>query len=419
MSDKPYTPDDAAIMLQALEAMRSPAGADLRAALASLPDSAPPTVAWIAALRKRFPADLLHAGLTLSALQSKARHKFPDVPWIWATPEALEQASSSAVARHKAARFRATGASRILDLCCGIGGDAMQLADLAPVTAIDLSSIRTTCLRFNLEQSPPRNPVEIVTGDIETALPSLPVDAFFHIDPARRQAQSSGHARRSAQYADLIPGPALLDRLVHQFPGGVIKLSPAVDFDSLPPGHLELVSERGTVVQALLWVGRFTDWLPIQRRTATIVQDTPWSYAATPETPSLEAPPLQGFLHELDGSMTRAGLAAPYARDKGLIPLTSDGGYLLGASLVRDVPLGAFRILAALPFSESRVSRALAEMPADQNGPMEVKTRGRLPGVETDRLQKIWSKAAPRNLTVLIFRHADDVAAVIARRAAR
>ncbi|HVT80989.1 MAG TPA: hypothetical protein VHM90_10050, partial [Phycisphaerae bacterium] len=95
---------------------------------------------------------------------------------------------------------------------------------------------------------------------------------------------------------------------------------------------------------------------------------------------------------------------------------------------VRDVPLAAFEILVAVRFSEARVAEALQRVAGGMAGgaggaggvggagPVEVKTRGGLPGIDTDRLQRVWSKAAPCGRTVLLFSYGGDVAAVIARR---
>ncbi len=422
MPPSAYLPDDARIAVAAIEALHSPAGAKLRAAITALPDPERPTVAQISALRKTFPANLLHAGLALAALQIKGHLKFPELSYVWTTPEALEQASGIAVARHKASRFRAASVANILDFCCGIGGDALALAEVAPVTAVDLSPVRTACLRYNLEQISRPHPVEIQTADIRTVSKSVSNDAFFHIDPSRRHSATGGKTQRSAQYEDLIPGPEVVEALITRFAGGVLKLSPAVNFSDLPPGHVELVSQHGTVLQALLWTGRFTEKLPVNRRTATIVGTSPWSFTGDIQS-SGEAPmpvePMTGYLYELDGTLTRGGLATAYAATKGLTPLTPDGGYLHANALITDPPLTTFQILTTVPFSEPRVAEALAHLPeSNTSGPIEVKTRGGLPGINTDQLQKTWTQTAPRNLTVLLFRHHDDVLAVIAKRLA-
>jgi hypothetical protein len=50
---------------------------------------------------------------------------------------------------------------------------------------------------------------------------------------------------------------------------------------------------------------------------------------------------------------------------------------------------------------------------------VEVKTRGRLPGIDTDELQRTWTKACPIARTILLFRHKNEVFAAIANRTAQ
>ncbi|HUO07674.1 MAG TPA: hypothetical protein VM008_05200 [Phycisphaerae bacterium] len=440
---RPYSPHDASITLPALQFLHSPPGEQLRAHIADLLATHPsPTVADIAALRKSHPPDVVHAALTLGQAQKKAHAKFPQLPYLWAVPEALEQATDAAVAAHKATRFAALNPSNILDLCAGIGGDTMALAKIAPVTApviaYDLSPIRTTCLRYNLNSLELQ--AEIRTKDVRTLLSASKTDnpynsdrnwgeiandvhtlaisppsALFHIDPARRSG-----GKRSPHFEDLIPGPDILLPLIEQFSGGAIKLSPAVDFDSLPAGHLEVISHDRSVVQAVLWTGKLAETFPPHTRTATIISPhhPPFSHTAqTGRSPSIPAAPGHfAYLFEVDPALTRAGLAGTFAESLGLLPLTIDGGYAAGMDAQHHVALTPFRIIMTLPYSQERVAAALSHLTEGEHGAVEVKTRGGLPGIDTDRLQLIWSAATPTRRTVLIYRQGNDVVATIADR---
>lgn len=419
----PYTPDDARITTAALEFLRSPPGLLLRNALVELPDPAAASVAQIASLRKKFPAEPLHAGLALFAQQARARRKFPNLPFVWATPEALEQATGRRVAEWKAARFARARPARIYDLCCGIGGDALALADAAPTTAVDLSPIRTACLRFNAmdESPPPRFAPEILTADIASMIEQIPPGALIHIDPARRITHSRGK-KRSPHYADSIPPPALIEKFFSRVcageGGGAIKLSPATDFSELPEGHLELISDKGTVVQAVLWRGVLAE--DSRKRTATVLADgqTPFSFTAVPGEVDLGALPAAPFtLYEVDGAVTRAGLAGALAEELEMVPVTGDGGYCVSAGpAISHTALTAFTVRAVTRFSESRVMEVLGELPAVASRALEVKSRGHLPGVDTDHLQRAWSKGAPVGRTVLLFAYEGDTVAAVGER---
>ena len=102
-----------------------------------------------ARLRKVYPNELVRAALSLHELRHKAKGKFSRAAAMWFDRKGLEQSTSEAIARHKAQRFEGP----VWDLCCGIGGDAIALAERCDVTAVDLNT--TTCLRaeWNAEAS--------------------------------------------------------------------------------------------------------------------------------------------------------------------------------------------------------------------------------------------------------------------------
>jgi hypothetical protein len=413
-----YVPDDAKITVSSLEFLHSDAGASLLAAVAELlAANSSPTVSEFAAFRKNHPADVVHAAFAVARAQHHGISpdgKFPALPFIWAIPEALEQSTDAVVAKHKASRFAEAAVTEIVDLCAGIGGDTMALANVAPVTAVDLSAPRVLCLRWNIEIAAPRFPVQAIKGDVRAILPSLPATAAFHIDPARR---SAGH--RSASYEDLMPGPEILAEVIAHFTGGAIKLSPAVDFDTLPPGHLELISHNRTVVQAVLWTGVLAARFPPNTRIATVVRQgqPPLTFTAEQQPVSVptaddSSPP---YFYETDGAFTRAGLSGPLAASLHLQPVTTDGGYLSGQTLLHHPALTPFSTLLTVRYSDDRVAAALSQV-GGEPGPVEVKTRGGLPGIDTDRLQKLWTKKTPVRRTVLIYRRGGEILATLAAR---
>jgi hypothetical protein len=418
-----YAPNDSSLTVDDLASLRTPTGRSLLHEVAALlAHSAAPAVNDVARLRRHYSAQSVHAALTLAQLQPRAREKFPDLAedFIYALPEALEQATDTAIASHKASRFHQAGATHILDLCCGIGGDTRALAGIAPVTAIDLSAARLACLQYNLQPHPPTHPITTQIADV-TTIP-LPRDALFHIDPARRS-----HGKRSARFADLIPGPDFLQRLIHELPGGALKLSPAVDFDSLPsdpPAHLEIISHNRSVVQAVLWTGKLAALFPPNTRTATMFTNHQLitTFTASSGRGSISERPGNApfYLYEADPAFTRSQLAHALAHDLGLISLTDDGGYLASPAanpLVTHSALTPFQVLTLIPYSEKNVIAQLHKSSgAAPQGAVEVKTRGKIPAINTDHLQVLFSKAVPRRQTVLIFRHAGGICAAIATR---
>lgn len=419
-----YIPDESRLSLPALEFLLTPAGHDLLTQAADIRESTP---AAISKLRKNATAEQVHAALITAEVRRKAagpKGKFPDIAEsFFSPPEALEQATGLSIARYKAQHLeRLNRPLVIVDFCAGVGGDTLGLASVAPTLAIEMSPVRAWCLQQNAAALGVK--IDVIQNDLLKVLPTLrehlaekypgrhPV---FHIDPARRSAGKRSHA-----YADIIPGPEVITQLMAMFPAGMVKLSPGVDFNELPPGVVELISNSRQVVQTVLWTGQHNHRLtppqpnaPI--RIASIVPPTgqPISYVSTPTTPDAPQPP-QSYIYEVDPAVHRAGIAATITTSLNLAPLNTDGGYVTGPQLLHEPTLqAAFQHIATVPFGQIR--KALATLPPTTPGPVEVKTRGGL-DIDPDRLQKEFTKLSPTPCTVLIYRSNAGITATIGKR---
>src|SRR6476660_9640151 len=88
-------------------------------------------------LRQRYPAGLVASALAQQELRWRARAKFSRAMDLYFTRDGLEQASAEPVARHRAGRLAAAAGDAagrtpvIADLCCGVGGDLIALAEAA------------------------------------------------------------------------------------------------------------------------------------------------------------------------------------------------------------------------------------------------------------------------------------------------
>src|SRR5215213_29641 len=113
-------------------------------------------------LRRRSPGvdpALAAAAMTQAALRLRARAKFgADAERMWFTPDGLEQATRTEVARHRAARIwrwlevgDALSPGAVLDAGCGIGGDLVALARTGAVVAgVDRDPLRVAVAEANL-----------------------------------------------------------------------------------------------------------------------------------------------------------------------------------------------------------------------------------------------------------------------------
>ena len=153
-------------------------------------------VAAVARLRKVCAdAEIVRTALVLAEARRKAVPKFgaTRAATLWADPAGVEMASSLVVADHKATRFNVMVAEWPgVDLCCGIGGDAMGIAPALDLTAVDLDPVRAWMAGRNAE-------CHAACADATTFEIG---EATVHVDPARRREGGA----RVWRAEDLRPG---------------------------------------------------------------------------------------------------------------------------------------------------------------------------------------------------------------------
>ncbi|MEL7088679.1 MAG: hypothetical protein AAGL98_09610, partial [Planctomycetota bacterium] len=354
--------------------------------------------------------------LELIKARRKATVKFPGrAETLIADAAGVEQASSLAVARHKAGRFRDAGFSQITDVCCGIGGDAMGLSAAGlSVAAVDLDPVRAWMAGLNAGCTMRvADAAELLTQ----TLPGIAGVTAMHVDPARRT-----DAGRVFRLNDYQPGPATLLQLLDRFPDAGIKLSPAVNLDELEAfiptfrndqggggRELEFISEAGRLVQAVLWTGRLAR--PDTPRSATlIVGERSRTVAGVPSEPGFSLP--QRYLFTVDAAAERAGLLHTF----GLPAIHPRLGLLTS-----DLPdphtnpwLTGFELLAELPWHSHEPKKVRDWLHAHDAGIVEVKTRGK--AVDPDHAQRQLRGPGVTPYTVFVLRFDQRLAALITRR---
>src|SRR5579883_2740615 len=149
--------------LEMFRQLCTPAGQAALAEAASLAPTEPMFLQCFETLHKQHPPELAKAAL----------EKFIHADRMFFTRQALEQASSEVVARHRANRFVSFG--QMADLCCGIGGDALTLAAAGvKVEAVDSDPLRIAIAEANAAALDVGDRVRCHIGDAVT-LP-LPED---------------------------------------------------------------------------------------------------------------------------------------------------------------------------------------------------------------------------------------------------
>jgi len=419
-------------------------------------------VAW---LRKRWPADRVNLALQWIEATRKAQAKFGELPpGFVADVAGVEQASSRAVAAYKASRFSRVMERRrrrertVLDLCCGIGGDAMSFERAGLKTlGVDRDPVRAWMCRRHSGAC-------VACADL-AAVSSH--GRWVHVDPSRRDASG----RRRHGLSELIPGPEAVGRVVREAKGAAIKLGPGTSVEQVRDWlaavrcSCDYVSENGRLVQLIVWTGELAE----PDRTATLIRsengaarptvdrvispprvgtgeqsgaddaaeavhvgriggrhgagsraeyefDRPWAVASESELVSGAARgrPEAGFLFEPDAAVERAGLHLDLAEGLGLRPLAPGLGLLTGPEQAESVGLRSFEIVKSMPWRADKVSKWLRDHDA---GVVEVKTRGG--AVDPDVVQKRLRGEGSAAFTVFVLRLGRKKSAWITRRRGR
>jgi len=322
---------------------------------------------------------------------------------MWFDPTGLEQATAEPVARHKARRF---AEATVLDLCAGIGGDAMALAAAARrVIAVDRDPGMCRRALWNAGVYEVADRVAPVCARAETV--PLPPEALVHVDPDRRACS----ATRAKNLHGYVPGPEFLRALSRSSRGGAVKLGPASDFDAHfggPRVEVELVSLGGECKEATVWFG---DLVTCRRRASTLPAGLSWTDRDGPEGVHVAAGPLGAWVFDPDPALVRSGLLDAFAVAHGLNRVAEGIGLLTGADRLASAFLTAFEVQQVLPLDLKRLRRLVAELGL---GPLEIKARGLDLRLETlhDRLRP----GGTRPATLLLVGGLDPARAILARR---
>ncbi|MEM9352822.1 MAG: class I SAM-dependent methyltransferase [Planctomycetota bacterium] len=356
-------------------------------------------------LRRELTAERSRLVVEQVALRERARAKFGELAErMFFTRVGLEQATDCWVAAYKAQRF-AEG-RLVHDLCCGIGGDLLALAERREAVGVDRDAGVAAFAEANLVASG-QSLGRVTVGDVEQY--AIERGAAWHLDPDRRSDRG-----RSTRVELHSPGPELVGRLREGNPDGVVKLAPAAE----APSEWEAEAEREWITrgrecrQQAVWFGG----LPAKPgcRRATVVravdhQVVAESFSATPVAADSASEPAQ-FLYDPDPSVVAAGLAGAFATQHGLQTLGPSGVYLTGPK--RASPLAAcFRVGDVLPLREKAVGGTLR---AQGVGIVEIKQRG--VGVDPERFRKSLKLQGDGRATLVLTRVGERRIAVVTER---
>ncbi|CAB4967023.1 unannotated protein [freshwater metagenome] len=307
-------------------------------------------------------AEKAAAATTQARLRERAVAKFGDAaPLMFFTPDALEQATRSRVADHRAARLAAAiPEGSVIDLGCGIGGDLLAFSRAGLVAAgIDQDPVRVAMARANLAALGLAGAVQV--GDATTVDPSGFGAAFA--DPARR----GGRGRVFDVDGWTPPWPWVLDLLRRR---ALVKVAPGIGHDLVPPGvEAEWVSDGGEVKEAVLW----SPDLSTTDRRATVIGEGGLATLTQEDDPGAEVRAVGDYLYEPDGAVIRAGLVTAVAAGVGGGLIDPHIAYVTGDAPFRTPFARGYRVVEHLPYREKQLRAALHERGV---GRLTIKKRG-------------------------------------------
>jgi SAM-dependent methyltransferase len=314
-------------------------------------------------LREHVSGPKAHALLETVLLRQRAVDKFSRAAQMYFTRPALEQASAEIVSRYRAQRFARAGIRLVADLGCGIGGDALALAEPCRVLGVDADLVRLAMARENVAAYGRGDAFLPVQANLHQLTPAA-VDAFF-ADPARRDEQ--GHRLFSVhQYR---PPLSLFEQWRRAVGSGGVKISPAVDYAELPTGiEIEFISVAGEVREGVIWYGDLRSGAG--RRATLLPAGTTIVDEATGPVP-ISSP--QRYLYEPDGAVIRAGLVEQLAAQIDAHKIDERIAYLTADQLYETALARCFIVDDFFPFQLKRLRRYLRER---QVGQLVIKKRG-------------------------------------------
>ncbi|WP_127782647.1 class I SAM-dependent methyltransferase [Rhodococcus sp. X156] len=337
--------------------LRSAEGSDVLARCADLPLTTASRLADVAAVRA-VAGDHAPAVLETLLLRRRAVAKLTEAQhWLF-TDDALQQATPTLVARHRAQRLAGRD---VHDVTCSVGAELAELTGVAGrVLGSDLDPVRLAMAAHNVAG------VALARAD---ALAPVSRDTVVLADPGRRDTRGRRHDPAALQP----PLPALLE--VYRGRDLAVKCAPGLDVDLLDwAGEVELVSLDGGVREACLYSAGLSSpghQGPVHRR-ATVLSSRDAAWTITDAEPDdTDVRPVGEWIVEPDGAVVRAGLVRHYGARHGLGQLDSHIAYLTG-----DVPppgVRAFRVLEELAYSEKALRQALRRRGASS---VEILVRG-------------------------------------------
>ena len=377
------------------------AGAELLAGVCADPRD---DLALATALRKQtHEPGMVALALQQRGLRNRAHTRLRGSGQMLLTGDGLEQATSTAVARVRAERF--AGLSRVADVCCGIGGDSRELAEVVDtIVGLDRDPVHLALARFNTAGR-----FYPACGDAD-ALPlaGRGLDAIL-VDPARRDggARRRGHEETSPSLATCLAWVDRVDRVA-------IKSAPGLDHDVIPSGwSIEAVAVGRELKEVTLWSPA---WGYASRRATVIRGGVEDSHVAVFEGTGarglLETAPVGRYLLDPSPAITRSGLVQELGASLGAAMLDERIAFLTTSTPLDSPFARTLEVLDVMQWPTKALRPLRDRLKALQIGQVEIRQRG-VSLVDADDLRRRLAGSGERRATVVLTRVGQAPLAII------
>lgn len=303
-------------------------------------------------------------------LQAKAREKLGAGIW-WATERALQQSTAWQISRLKA---RLIPPGPIVDLCCGIGGDSLSLAQRGPLVAVDADPMMAQMAAANLRL---RSAKSAATVACDAKVFSMPEGGAVHIDPDRRVQN-----KRATRVEAFQPDWESVLGIVRSQKAGLVKIAPATEIDEVAGCHRAWFSLRRSVREQTLIFGESLDLAgeilgrPIaDHERSAIIVDSSGGFCRFGGVPESEADVCDGpreYLLDPDPAIRAAGLTESFCRQLDASVIGSPSGFLTSDKAVVHPAVICERVIWSGSSDDRKLRRELRSRKAF---PRRVKTR--------------------------------------------
>lgn len=353
-------------------------------------------------LRKKLPASQAALVCEMLELRERARDKFSRAAEMFFEKRALEQSTDERIARYKARRFPREQA--VADLCCGIGGDLMALAERGFVHAADLNPVLVAFAQANVAAG---------TCDVycDDAL-KVPLGNFaaWHVDPDRRS-----RGRRTSRPETAAPSAQQLQPLLAQNPHAGIKLAPAASDQPLglhaDQAEREWVGHGRHCHQQLLWTGDLARHRGLRAATILDRSGNVLDQVVGADQTATAAHRVLRYVMEPHAVVIAAGLVGQLAADAQLAVIDPRTVYLTGDTPATSSLWSCFEVREVMPFDRKKVRQRLQSLGI---GRLEVKTRGL--DVSANALQIQLRAQGTKSATLIVTRLLGRVTCLLADR---